>query len=168
MMRHRESLCTILQKIPHAQAWIKGSAKYPGIQGMAEFYQTDKGVLVVVEVDGLPAGTGACDSPIFALHIHEGSQCSGNAEDAFANVGTHYNPSQCPHPYHAGDLPPLFASNDYALQIFLTKRFRAEEMIGKTIIIHSAPDDFTTQPSGNAGEKIACGEIRSQLLRGRW
>ena len=73
---------------------------------------------------------------------------------------THYNPNQCAHPYHAGDLPPLFGSNGYAFEAFLTDRFTVSEVIGRTVIIHSKPDDFSTQPSGNSGEKIACGEIR--------
>ena len=42
----------------------------------------------------------------------------------------------------------------------LTGRFRVEEILGKTVILHGAPDDFRTQPSGNAGKKIACGVIR--------
>ena len=44
--------------------------------------------------------------------------------------------------------------------IFLTERFNIDEIIGKTIIIHSNPDDFTTQPGGNSGTKIACGLIK--------
>ncbi len=42
----------------------------------------------------------------------------------------------------------------------LTDRFRIEEIIGGTVVIHDAPDDFHTQPSGNAGAKIACGVIQ--------
>ena len=43
---------------------------------------------------------------------------------------------------------------------FLSGRFTIDEIIGKAVIVHSSPDDFTTQPSGNAGEKIACGIIK--------
>jgi len=57
-------------------------------------------------------------------------------------------------------MPPLFGNNGRAVSIFLTNRFSIEEVIGKAVIIHGSPDDFTTQPSGNAGEKIACGIIR--------
>ena len=66
----------------------------------------------------------------------------------------------CEHPNHAGDLPPLFGNNGFALSLFLTNRFTVDEVIGRTIIIHDHPDDFTTQPSGNSGTKIACGVIR--------
>ncbi len=151
-----------LQKAPHAQARVRGGQAYSRIRGRVDFYQTDLGVIVLAEVDGLPLGIEACNSPVFGFHIHEGSKCLGNAEDPFAEAGTHYNPKNCLHPYHAGDLPPLFGNNGYALQVFLSNRFTVEEIVGKTIIIHSKPDDFTTQPSGNAGDKIACGEIISE------
>ena len=61
---------------------------------------------------------------------------------------------------HAGDLPPLFGNHGFAFAVFLTDRFSVREVLGKTVIVHLKPDDFTTQPSGSAGEKIACGEIR--------
>ncbi len=79
----------------------------------------------------------------------------------FSSVMSHYNPFECNHPYHAGDLPPLFANDVYAFSVFLTNRFNLSDVIEKTMIIHGNPDDFTTQPSGNAGEKIACGVITS-------
>ena len=44
----------------------------------------------------------------------------------------------------------------------LINKFTVNEIIGRTVIIHSQPDDFTTQPSGNSGKKIACGEITEQ------
>ncbi len=153
-------LTDILQRPPHAHARIMGSPAHAGIMGRVDFYQTDLGVIVVAEMDGLPMAAEVCSAPIFGFHIHDGGTCRGTAEDPFANVGQHYNPKDCLHPHHAGDLPPLFGNDGYALEIFLTNRFTVEEILGKTIIIHSKPDDFTTQPSGNAGDKIACGEIR--------
>lgn len=77
----------------------------------------------------------------------------------FANALTHFNPYDRPHPYHSGDLPPLFSSGGYAVSVFLTDRFSVNEVLGRAVIVHSSPDDFTTQPSGNSGEKIACGII---------
>lgn len=144
---------------PDASAKISGSEDFPEIEGNTYFYQTRNGVIVGVEVSGLPTENDACKKPVFALHIHEGNSCMGNMNDPFADVMSHYNPKNCPHPFHAGDLPSLFGANGYAFSAFLTDRFTADEIIGKTIIIHSAPDDFTTQPSGNSGMKIACGVI---------
>ena len=144
---------------PQAFARIKGSDLYPNLFGTVRFYKEPRGILVVCEVEGLPSPEGACSSPIFALHIHEGGSCTGIAGDPFADSGTHYNPQGCPHPYHSGDLPPLFGAKGYAFSAFLTDRFDLDEVIGRTIIIHSSFDDFSSQPSGNAGTKIACGEI---------
>ena len=94
------------------------------------------------------------------MHIHEGGSCTGNASDPLADAGMHYNPNKCPHPEHAGDLPSLFTTKGNAFLAVLTDRFSINEIIGKTVIIHSAPDDFGTQPAGNSRSKIACGEIR--------
>lgn len=147
------------EKMPTAAAVIRGSEKNGGIHGTVKFYQEAGGVLVVADILGLPAPSENCKSPIFAFHIHSGADCSGTAEDPFANAGSHYDPDGCPHPYHAGDMPPLFYADGRAFLAFLTDRFSADEVIGKTVIIHDRPDDFTTQPSGSAGNKIACGVI---------
>lgn len=157
--KNETNLYYTLRKLPEAVAVIQGSAEYSQISGTVKFYQAMNGVLVVVDVSGLPTATKECDNRFFGFHIHRGSACSGNAEDAFANAGMHYNPSDCPHPYHAGDMPPLLGVNGQALLVFLTDRFHINEVIGKTVIIHDRPDDFTSQPSGNARNKIACGVI---------
>ncbi len=154
-----DMLWNIFSEMPDATAHIRGSSKYPDIKGVAQLYQLRQGVLMVVEVMGLPFLDQSCKGGIHALHIHEGTRCSGNQSDPFANAGTHYNPHACEHPYHAGDLPPLFANQGYAMMVFLTDRFKVKEVLGKTIIVHENIDDFSTQPSGNAGAKIACGEI---------
>ncbi len=156
----QRGLSALFPRRAHAFADIRGSADNPTVKGTVKFYLTTLGVLVVAEITGLPIGQGSCDSKILGFHIHENGICTGNETDPFLNVGTHYNPNMCPHPYHAGDLPPLFDSKGYAFSAFLTDRFTINEIIGKAIIIHSAPDDFTTQPSGNSGTKIACGVIR--------
>ncbi len=148
-----------IKSAPYAFARIKGSNDYPRINGIVYFYKVKAGVLVSIELKGLPVSDNICKKPIFAVHIHSGSSCTGNSTDPFADALTHYNPDNCPHPYHAGDLPPVFGADGFGFSAFLTNRFSAEEIIGKTIIVHSSPDDFTTQPSGNSGTKIACGEI---------
>ncbi|MBO5938014.1 MAG: superoxide dismutase family protein [Clostridia bacterium] len=148
----------ILQRSPNAVASLRGSDRYPDLFGTVLFYQTERGVLVATELQGLPTGEEACAHPVFGFHIHEGGSCTG---DAFLNAGEHYNPEHCPHPYHAGDLPPIFGNHGNALSMFLNDRFSVREIIGKTVILHASPDDLHTQPSGNSGERIACGEIRA-------
>ncbi|MBO5203090.1 MAG: superoxide dismutase family protein [Clostridia bacterium] len=149
----------MLQRLPNAVAVISGSAENSEIHGTVKFYQAAGGVFTVADIFGLPVSTEACKGNIFAFHIHGGSDCSGNQDDPFADAGSHYNPNDCPHPYHAGDMPPLFGAGGRAFLAFLTDRFDVNEIVGKTVIIHDGVDDFTTQPSGNAGNKIACGVI---------
>ena len=155
------NLLMTLRRRPDAHAVIRGSAQYPGLTGTIRFYQTCQGVLVRAEVSGLPESAEPCDRHVFAFHIHSGGHCSGDSADPFADAQAHYNPGNCPHPSHAGDLPPLFSNHGYAFQVFLTDRFTVREVVGRTVIIHSGPDDFTTQPGGGAGSKIACGQIRA-------
>jgi len=159
------NLCAILRQRPHATAVVRGGSEYPEITGRVQFYQMRMGVLIAAEVFGLPAGRGTCESSVFGFHIHSGSTCSGNMQDPFADVMEHYNPDQCIHPQHAGDLPPLFGNNGYAFQVFLTNRFTVWEIIGKTVIIHDMPDDFRSQPGGDAGTKIACGQILGREVK---
>lgn len=151
----RFSLVSALRSKPNAAARIKGSAEYPNISGIVRFYQTGAGVIVYAMIKNLP-DTG---NSIFGFHIHEGEECTGNEKDAFANAGSHYNPQHTEHPFHAGDLPPLFSDDGMAVSAFLINRFRVKEVIGRTMIIHLHPDDLMTQPSGNSGTKIACGVI---------
>lgn len=162
-MNFFKNLYSVFCRRADAIAFINGSEMYSDIHGKVLFYQLRKSVIVRAEITNLPRNIGICESPIFAFHIHSGNRCEGNAEDYFADAGMHYNPNECPHPYHAGDLPPLFGADGKALSIFLTDRFTVNEIIGKTVIIHSSPDDFITQPSGNAGKKIACGVITSTI-----
>ncbi len=150
----------IFDSYPDAVANVRGSSEYKNINGRMIFYQTEKGVIIATQINGLPHDNGKCKEGIFALHIHEGTACSGNMEDPFADALMHYNPKNCQHPYHTGDLPPLFGNKGYVLSVFMTDRFTVSKIIGKTVIIHSGVDDFTSQPSGNAGEKIACGVIK--------
>ena len=152
-------MITIPRRVPNAAAVLSGSAAYPSIRGLVRFYQARSGVLVVAEVRGLPTPDDPCQHPVFGFHIHGGESCSGNEQDPFADALTHYNPEDCPHPHHAGDLPPLFGNRGTAFSAVLTNRFTVRDVLGRTVIVHSQPDDFVTQPAGNAGQKIACGVI---------
>ena len=144
-----------------AKAHIKGGKNYPNIDGTVTFKETKKGVLVTAKINGLPQSKTNCTGRFFGLHIHDGTSCTGNATDEFANAKSHLNPTKCPHPFHMGDLPPLIENNGQAYMSILINRFKIKDIIGKVVIIHDMPDDFTTQPSGNSGTKIACGKIKA-------
>lgn len=137
-----------------AFAKIHGGAEYPKLHGTVSFHQCNDGVMVEVVMFGLPKR----ESGFFAFHIHGGGSCEGVG---FSGTGSHYNPGNTIHPQHAGDLPPLLGSHGKAYMKVFTDRFCVEEIIGKTVIVHGDPDDFHSQPSGNAGEKIACGIIEA-------
>ena len=140
-------------KCPDAVAQIHGGIDAPQLSGYVQFYQESGCVLVVAKISGLPMES---ETGFYGFHIHQGESCEG---DDFAETKGHYNSENCPHPYHSGDLPPLFSNDGYAFEATLTNRFDISEIIGKTVVIHSKSDDFKTQPSGDAGDKIACGVI---------
>lgn len=155
-INRKRNILGYLKNKPDAIADIKGSFNYPNIEGIAKFYQMPEGVVVVAEVEGLPT----TQTNIFSFHIHEGGSCTGISTNPFSGAEGHYNPTKKSHPEHAGDLPPLFSNKSFAYQVVLTNRFKVEDILKRTIIIHINPDDFATQPSGNAGMPIACGIIR--------
>lgn len=160
-MENAEKLCLFTRR-PNAVALVKGSDKYPDIYGRVYFYEIPSGVVVRAEIRGLPIKSGKCKENVLGFHIHAGTECSGDNTDAFEGALGHYNPDNCMHPYHAGDMPPLFSANGRAFSVFLTDKFTVYEILGRTVIIHAMPDDFMTQTSGNSGEKIACGVIRAR------
>lgn len=102
---------------------------------------------MLYEIKNLPENR----DDIFAFHIHSGSSCD--------NPLTHYNPTNKMHPYHIGDLPPIFSSRSLGWAMVYLDKIDCEKIIGKTIIIHQNKDDFTSQPAGNPGKRIACGVI---------
>lgn len=141
---------------PVARAAIRGDAAHPELMGEALLYPYGKGTLFLLRAVGLPHGG------FFALHIHEGNNCSSGGDVAFSGAGGHYDPHDVPHPWHAGDLPPLLsAANGAALLAVYSDRFQPQEVIGRTVILHEKPDDFRTQPSGDSGARLACGVIEA-------
>lgn len=137
-----------------AIARVTGGGDSPGLLGTVTFRQMPMGVLVTARVSGLPQNN---PTGFFAFHIHEGAHCSGAG---FPAAGGHYDPTALPHPGHAGDLPPLLSNGGTAYMALLTSRFTVRDILGRVVVIHSGPDDFHSQPAGNPGTKIACGEIR--------
>jgi Cu-Zn family superoxide dismutase len=156
----------LLKRRIAAWARISGSDEYEGIRGVMLISPAPEGSWVDVFVKGLPEYKPATQTsqPIgpFGFHIHDGQSCSpeGGAEPFSMAMG-HFNPENQPHGNHAGDFPVLFSNGGVAQMSFYTDKFSPEQVIGKTVILHLNPDDYRTQPAGNSGKKIACGEIKS-------
>lgn len=148
---------SFLNAMPEAYAEIKGNSNYSDLEGTIYFYGVHGGTVVVADIKNMPD-----DDKFHGFHIHEGRNCSGTMQEPFKNAGQHYNPYNMQHPNHVGDLPPILSSNGIVFSVFYTNRFYPEDVVGKTIIIHELPDDFKTQPSGDAGTMIACGEIKEK------
>ena len=138
-------------RLPSLAAVVRGGEGNRYLQGTVKFYQMPGGILVEAEISGLP-GNG-----FYGFHIHEGGTCAG---PSFIGTGGHYDPTNTPHPMHVGDLPPLLSAGGKAYMTVLTNRFSMREIDGRTVVIHSRPDDFRTQPAGDSGMKIGCGVIR--------
>lgn len=129
------------------------------VTGNVQFIQLDKGIRVVAKIEGLTPGD-------HGFHVHEFGDCS--APDA-TSAGGHFNPSKNLHaspddlPRHVGDLGNIFADADGKAtydRIDFTIKFSGDHsIIGKSVIIHEKKDDFVSQPTGNAGARVACGVI---------
>lgn len=155
----------LFQRQPTATAYIYGGPLAPDINGVVHFTDIPGGVWVSVDVKGLPPYRPATDGhgPVgpHGFHIHEFGNCIiGDPSDPFQGAGGHWNPDNQPHGNHAGDFPVLFSNDGRAIMSFFTNRFKVKEISGKSVIIHENPDDYRTQPNGNAGRRLACGVIR--------
>lgn len=149
-----------------AYAMLTAGPDYPSISGLITFADIPGGVMVCADVQGLPPYKPASGEkgPVgpFGFHIHEMGMCEiGDPEKPFEGCGGHWNPTDQPHGNHAGDFPVLVAgSTGRAKMCFITDRFMVDEILGRSVMIHENPDDYRSQPSGNSGRRIACGQIK--------
>ncbi|WP_418790489.1 superoxide dismutase family protein [Phosphitispora sp. TUW77] len=149
-----------------AVAYIKGGPLAPDINGIVIFRNAAGGSIVSADISGLPPYRPAEGekNPVgpHGFHIHKIGNCQvGDPNEPFKAAGEHWNPDNQPHGNHAGDFPVLFSNQGRAMMTFFTDRFRVEDIIGKAVIIHQNPDDYRTQPAGDAGKRLACGVIKS-------
>jgi len=141
-----------------AKVEIIGNEVAPELKGTVCFYNTPVGVKVSALICNLPPNkTG-----FYGFHLHEIGNCS---HSDFSGAGGHYNTKNLPHPMHAGDFPMLLATdNNDAYLTFVTTRFTINDIINRSVIIHMGVDDYTSQPSGNAGKRIGCGVIERVFI----
>jgi superoxide dismutase, Cu-Zn family len=130
-------------------------------RGQVTFTQDGDSVRVTAKLSGLKPGAE------HGFHVHEKGDCSSG--DGMS-TGGHFNPDAKPHgpqnaPHHAGDMPAVVAdAYGNATSAFTLKGVSigsgAADLVGRGLIVHRDPDDYRTQPTGNAGPRIACAVIR--------
>ena len=142
--------------MPQAVARINGNSRVTPLTGFVRFFEVPGGgVLIEAALYGLPQGKTAPENRFYGFHIHETGDCSDN----FTRTGNHYNPSGNEHPMHAGDLLPIMSADGNGWMVFYDSKLTIPQVVGRSVVVHGMPDDFTTQPSGNSGDKIGCGVI---------
>lgn len=149
-----------------AGARILGGPLAPGINGVVHFTEVPGGTWVCANINGLPPYQPAADNrpPIgpHGFHIHESGRCEvGDPTNPFQSTGGHWNPTFQPHGNHAGDFPVLYSYGGRATMCFFTDRFKPQDVIGRSVVIHENPDDYRTQPAGASGKRLACGVIQA-------
>jgi Cu-Zn family superoxide dismutase len=133
------------------------------VRGELRLVATAAGVNLSGEISGLTPGTE------HGFHIHEHGDCS--APDG-ASAGAHLNPANAAHggpdatPRHLGDLPNVKSNEEGRAEVNTTiagatlRDGGANNLVGKSFIVHARRDDYKTQPSGDSGDRIACGLIQ--------
>ena len=132
------------------------------VSGTATFQQSGSKVRVIADVSGLAPGRE------HGFHVHDAGDCSSG--DGMSAKG-HFNPYMRPHAHyssgerHAGDMPALKADDsgrarlDHELDI-VTVAPGPASIVGRGLIVHADADDYKTQPTGNAGARLACAVIQ--------
>lgn len=134
--------------------------------GTVWFVRDGTGLRVVGRISGLKPNRQ------HGFHVHERGDCS--SVDG-TSAGGHFNPTAQPHgapgaAHHAGDLPALTAdaAGNASFDVRTTGSVLtgdAPDIAGKALIVHADPDDYSTQPTGNSGSRIACGVISQVASR---
>lgn len=135
--------------------------------GRVFFFQTEEGLRVHAAITGATEG-------VHGIHIHEKGDCS--AEDA-SSAGGHWNPTKGEHGApnepgkHAGDLGNIVVHADGTgmMEVVLLNATHEKlenwsQVRGKSVILHSGRDDLNSQPSGNSGDRVACGVIKEAQM----
>lgn len=133
------------------------------VSGKATLVPMSGGVHLTGTVGGLPPNS------THGFHVHEKGDCS--AVDA-SSAGPHFNPFAAAHgkaesgAHHAGDMDNVVANNEGVATLDIHVNGvtlgggAVNDIAGRALVVHAAPDDYTSQPAGNAGSRVACGVIR--------
>jgi len=132
--------------------------------GTVHFTETNDGVEVQADI------TGLAPNSVHGFHIHDKGDCGDNGNAA----GGHFNPTAMAHgapdaqSHHAGDLGNVTADEKGEVHFHITSHSikvtaGPTSVVGHAVILHANPDDLTTQPSGNAGPRIACGVVQAGM-----
>lgn len=130
--------------------------------GTATLTETPRGVLIKLRLGALPPNQW------LGFHIHETGRCDPHG--GHESAGGHFNPSGVEHGYqaetapHAGDMPNIWTDAEGMARVEVHNPFvilnEGENSIrGRALMVHAQPDDYRSQPSGNAGDRIACAVI---------
>jgi superoxide dismutase, Cu-Zn family len=132
------------------------------VTGALALAQSPEGVHITGSIQGLKPDAE------FGFHVHEKGDCT--APDG-SSAGGHFNPTQAQHgnptgpTHHAGDMLNIKSNGEGVAQVDVTAAGTSlhgdpgTDVMGKAIVVHESPDDYTTQPSGNSGKRVACGVI---------
>ena len=151
-----------------AMAKLQGDPGNTAFSGSITFSPApDGGVHVVADVKGVPPGK-------HGLHLHANGECvhGDEAGKHFSSAGGHFNQANAPHacpptdPRHAGDFGNIEVDANGNGHLDLVSKdisvaAGANSVVGKAVILHAGADDCTTQPTGNSGDRLACGVISS-------
>jgi Cu-Zn family superoxide dismutase len=132
--------------------------------GTATLSEDSKGVKMVLSLKGLPPGP-------HAFHAHEKGSC---VAPKFESAGAHFNPTKSQHGMHAdkgphaGDFENITVKEDGTADVEIVSnritlgkgKNSLRKAAGTALVVHASPDDGKSQPSGNAGDRIACAEIK--------
>lgn len=146
-----------------AHATLQGAPGDTDFSGTVTFTEEAGGVRVVAELSGVDqAGK-------HGFHVHENGECThGEGDKHFTTAGGHFNPTGTEHacpptdPRHAGDLGNVEVANGTGRVELTTTGLSLSgpnSVVGKAIILHAGEDDCKTQPTGNSGDRLACGVV---------
>jgi Cu-Zn family superoxide dismutase len=140
---------------------LQGAPTDTDFTGRVEVTPEGSGVRIVGDVAGVDTDGK------HGIHVHENGMCDHEGEGGkhFTSAGGHFNPAGTEHacpptdPRHAGDLGNIEVSGGIGHMELSVPNVTADQLNGKAIILHAGEDDCKTQPTGNSGDRLACGVV---------